>query len=98
MRAPRLPRFILLVGFGDMAYDSYLVAAFAVRGGLSGGEGSCYWFLWGRGLSLGLGARRVGALPSGVYPAGGLRWHGLWLPFAALGGGGVSGGGIWVDY
>ena len=43
-RAPRLPRFILLVGFGGMAYDSYLVAAFPVRGGLAGGGviiGSC---------------------------------------------------------
>ena len=38
-RAPRLPRFILLVGFGGMAYDSYLVAAFAVLGGLAGGGG-----------------------------------------------------------
>ena len=75
-RAPRLPRFILLVGFGGMAYDSYLVAAFAVLGGLAGG-GGYYWFLWGRGLSPGLGTRRVGALPSGVYPAGGLRWRGL---------------------
>ena len=43
-RAPRLPRFILLVGFGGMAYDSYLVAAFVVLGGLAGGGviiGSC---------------------------------------------------------
>ena len=32
------------------------------------------------------------ASPSEVYPAGGLRWHGLWLPFAArVRGGGVSG-------
>ena len=38
-RAPRLPGFILLVGFGGMAYDSYLVAAFAVLGGLAGGGG-----------------------------------------------------------
>ena len=42
-RAPRLPRFILLVGFGGVAYDPYLVAAFAVLGEGGGGviSGSC---------------------------------------------------------
>ena len=68
-----------------MACDPYLVAAFAVLGGGVIG-GSC----GGEGYLRGW---VPGALPSGVCAAGGLRWHGLWLPFAARGGGRCLGGG-----
>ena len=93
MRAPRLPRFILLVGFGDMAYDSYLVAAFAVLGRVIWGGGELLLVPVGEGAVSGVGCSARGCL---AFRGLSCWWASVaWSVVAVCGpggGGGLSGG------
>ena len=92
-RAPRLPGFILLVGFGGMAYDSYLVAAFAVLGE-GGGEGLLVVPVVVGGAISGVGCPARGRL---AFRGLCCWWASVaWSVVAVCGSG--EGGGIWVDY